>query len=63
MTRNRFGICVVGDCVVVYTAGNVDYELSIQSVSKPFSLRCDFSSYWQSRGANHARSESHQAAL
>jgi glutaminase len=34
--RELFGICVVGVGGAVYTAGDVDYEFSIQSVSKPF---------------------------
>jgi glutaminase len=31
-----FGVCVVGTSGVPYTAGDTEYEFSIQSVSKPF---------------------------
>jgi glutaminase len=31
-----FGVCVVGTSGTAYTAGDTDYEFSIQSVSKPF---------------------------
>ncbi|MGL4353371.1 MULTISPECIES: glutaminase A [Aeromonas] len=34
--RELFGICVVGVGGAVYTAGDVSYEFTIQSVSKPF---------------------------
>ena len=34
--RDLFGICVVGTSGTAYTAGDTDYEFSIQSVSKPF---------------------------
>jgi len=34
--RNLFGICVVGTSGAVYSAGEADYEFSIQSVAKPF---------------------------
>ena len=33
---NLFGICVVGTSGKVYAAGDIDYEFSIMSVSKPF---------------------------
>ncbi|MEN3381952.1 MAG: glutaminase [Hyphomicrobiales bacterium] len=34
--RDLFGICVVGTSGSVYAAGEVEYEFSIMSVSKPF---------------------------
>ena len=33
---NLFGVCVVGTSGTAYTAGDTEYEFSIQSVSKPF---------------------------
>ena len=33
---NLFGVCVVGTSGTAYTAGETEYEFSIQSVSKPF---------------------------
>ncbi len=38
-----FGICVAGTSGNVYAAGDVDYEFTIMSVSKPFifALICD----------------------
>ena len=33
---NLFGICIVGTSGRVHTAGEIDYEFSIMSVSKPF---------------------------
>ena len=37
---NLFGICVVGTSGKVYAAGDIDYEFSIMSVSKPISCAC-----------------------
>lgn len=34
--RDLFGICIVETNGAMYTAGDVDYEFSLQSVSKPF---------------------------
>jgi glutaminase len=34
--RELFGVCVVGTSGRIYGAGDVDYEFSIMSVSKPF---------------------------
>jgi glutaminase len=34
--RDLFGICVVGTSGKVYAAGDIDFEFSIMSVSKPF---------------------------
>jgi glutaminase len=34
--RDLFGVCVVGTSGTVYPAGDVDYEFTIMSVSKPF---------------------------
>ena len=34
--RDLFAVCVVGTSGTAYTAGDTDYEFSIQSVSKPF---------------------------
>jgi glutaminase len=41
-----FGVCVVGTSGRIYGAGDVDYEFSITSVSKPFllALICETSS-------------------
>jgi glutaminase len=34
--RDLFGLCVVGTNGAIHSAGDIDYEFSIQSVSKPF---------------------------
>ncbi|MEP0905492.1 glutaminase A [Leptolyngbya subtilissima ST-M1] len=34
--RHLFGVCVVGTNGAIHGAGDIDYEFSIQSVSKPF---------------------------
>ncbi len=41
--RDLFGVCVVGTSGTVYPAGDVDYEFTIMSVSKPFvfALACE----------------------
>ena len=36
VSKELFGICVVGTTGNVYAAGDTDYEFSIMSVSKPF---------------------------
>jgi glutaminase len=36
VSRELFGVCLVGVNGAVYAAGDTDYEFSIQSVSKPF---------------------------
>ena len=36
VSRDRFGICVVGTNGTMYEAGETDHEFSIMSVSKPF---------------------------
>jgi len=51
--RHLFGICVVGTNGNVHTAGDVDYEFSIQSVSKPFV----FALVCQAIGAEEARAK------
>jgi len=51
--RHLFGICVVGINGNVHTAGDVDYEFSIQSVSKPFV----FALVCQAIGAEEARAK------
>jgi glutaminase len=48
---NLFGVCVVSTSGVAYTAGDTDYEFSIQSVSKPFV----FALVCQAVGENEAR--------
>jgi len=34
--KELFGVCVVGTSGVAFSAGDAEYEFSIQSVSKPF---------------------------
>ena len=55
-----FGICVVGTSGRIYVAGDVDYEFSIMSVSKPFlfALICETIGPEEARaklGANETR--------
>lgn len=55
--RDLFGICVVGTSGKVYAAGDIDFEFSIMSVSKPFifALICQLIGHEEARaklGAN-----------
>ncbi len=52
--RDLFGLCVAGINGSVYAAGDVEYEFSIQSVSKPFV----FALVCQALGGEEARKKS-----
>jgi glutaminase len=40
VSRDLFGVCIVGTSGRVYAAGDTDHEFSIMSVSKPFVFAC-----------------------
>lgn len=53
VSRDLFGICVVGTSGNIYGAGDIDHEFSIMSVSKPFL----FALICQEIGPNDARAK------
>jgi len=40
VSRDLFGVCIVGTSGRVYAAGDTEHEFSIMSVSKPFVFAC-----------------------